>query len=216
MQGKFLTVKINETLSLNSKHFGNESNNIDILSKGLHDLRLAPPQKLVIATKCVNLCEKFHSYFHFEQSYFYLLLGKQTKSNKAFEDALTQDPLNREAIHYLEKPEKEFIGMPYKRDFRHFLDFLEFALGDTAINSPYPQGSYWDMYERYLVSNDIKDLHKTIETIAFAHKAYHVNAAKLYYNRHLCFLKMDNEILAKNDLVKARNLDKNVAISLDT
>jgi hypothetical protein len=216
MQGKFLPVKINESLSLNSRHFGGENYNIDILSKELHDGRLAPPQRFVIASKCVRLCEKFHSYFHFEQSYFHLLLAKRTKSKQALEEAIIQDPLNREAIHYLEKPDKEFIGMPYKRDFRNFLDFLEFAIGDTAVNVPYPQGSYWDMYEKYLVSNDIKDLHKTIEIISAAHKTYHMNAAKIYYNRHLCFLEMDNEILAKNDLIKARNLDKNVAISLDT
>jgi hypothetical protein len=212
MQGKFLKVKINESLSLTSRHFGDEACNIDILSNELQDRRLVPPQRLVITTKCVRLCEKFHSYFHFEQSYFHLLLGKQTKLIQAFEEAVIQDPLNREAIHYLEKPEKEFIGMPYKRDFRHFLDFLEFAIGDTVVDAPYPQGSYWDFYDKYLISNDVKDLHKTIEAISAAHKIYHINAAKIYYNRHLSFLEMDNEILAKNDLIKAKNLDKNVAI----
>ena len=213
MQGKFLTVKINESLSLHPKHFGNESYNIDVMSKELYDGRLAFPQRLVIATKCVNLCEKFHSYFHFEQSYFHLLLGKQMNSKKAFEDAIIQDPLNNEARHYLERVGIEFTGIPYQRDFKNFSDFLSFAIGDTAINAPYPQQSYWDFYNKYITKWDVKDLEKTIEAISVAHKSYHMNAAKIYYNRHLCFLQMDNKILAKNDLVKAMNLDKNIAIA---
>lgn len=120
--------------------------------------------------------------------------------------------MNHEAKHYLEASDEIFTGNSYMRDFKDFPDFLVFAIGDTATNTPYLQGSYWDFYTRYLTTQDIQDLIKTLETISLAHKSYHMNAAKVYYNRHLCFKAMDNEILAKNDLVKAKNLDKSVAI----
>jgi tetratricopeptide (TPR) repeat protein len=207
MQGKFLTVNINECLSLNDKHFGDPNLNIDHLSKSLPELE--PKQQLVIATKCVNLCEKFHSYFHFEQSYFHLLLGKQQNSSEEYEAAIFQDPLNDEAKHLLNS---NLTDKLYTRDFQSFSEFLKFAVGNNILNTEYLQGSYWYWYDKYCETNDLNFLIKTVETISSAHQLYHTNAAKIYYNRHLCFKSLGNEILAKNDLVKARNLDKSIYI----
>lgn len=77
MQEKFLKVEINNCLSLNDKHFSDSQHNIDYLSESLNFETVDLQQRLNLATKSINLCEKFHSYFHFEQSYFHLLLGKK-------------------------------------------------------------------------------------------------------------------------------------------
>ena len=127
MQRKFLTININECLSLNDKHFADMNLNIDYLSKSLPELE--HKQQLVIATKCVNLCEKFHSYFHFEQSYFHLLLGKLQQSSEQYEAAIFQDPLNYEAKHLLNNFQSNsnvtFKDTLYTRDFQNLKQFLE-------------------------------------------------------------------------------------------
>ncbi len=207
MQGEFLSTNINECLSLNERHFADININIDYLSKSLS--QLDPQQQLAIATKCINLCEKFHSYFHFEQSYFHLLLGRQQSASEQYEAAVLQDPLNNEAIHLLNQT-TEHSDKLYVRDFKDFSDFLKFAIGDSGFDGGYLPGSYWDWYEKYCESNDLQYLIKTVETISSAHQLYHTNAAKIYYNRYLCFQSLGNEILAKNDLIKSKNLDKSI------
>jgi hypothetical protein len=209
MQGEFLPININECLGLNETHFTDMNLNIEYLSKSLPEL--APQQQLIIAAKCVNLCEKFHSYFHFEQSYFHLLLGRQQNSPAQYEAAVFQDPLNYEAQHLLSQT-TEPLNQLYVRDFKDFSDFLKFAIGDNPSDEGYLSRSYWDYYNKYCESNDIEYLIKTVETISSAHQLYHTNAAKIYYNRHLCFKALGNDILAKNDLIKSNNLDKNILV----
>ena len=70
---KLMEVKINDCLSY--KNFEKDIN-IDLLSKLLLNKETQLNEKLEMATRCVNLCEKFHSYFHYEQSYFHLFLAK--------------------------------------------------------------------------------------------------------------------------------------------
>ena len=206
----FLVTNINSALALTNEMLPADKN-IDQLSKSLLDSSMESSEQLQIATKCVNLCEKFHSYFHYEQSFFHLLLGKKTRSISEYEAAILQDPMNYEAKHLLNNLQTdtniEFPYILYTRDFQNFSDFLKLVIDDNVINYQYLAESYWDYYDRFIATDDIQYLIKTLEMISMAHQKYHNNAAKIYYNRHLVFKNLDNEILAKNDLIKAKNLD---------
>lgn len=211
MKNKFLTVQINSCLSLTDDLLQNDMN-IDLLSKSLQNSDLPLQNKLNIATTCVNLCEKFHSYFHYEQSYFHLLLAKhlsdENEKNEQLEKAIFQDPLNHEAKSLLNC---RLIEKKYERDLQSFKDFLFFVGVKENISIHTLQNSYWSYFEKYQQTNDIEFLKKALDTIAEAHKNYHTNAAKIYYNRHIIFYELGNEILGKNDLVKTKNLDSSIA-----
>ncbi len=230
---EFLSTNIKNCLAILDTHFVDLEEDIDLLSHRListHKLE----EKLLIATKCVDLCEKFHSYFHFEQSYFHLLLAKlylerdeKDDAIKQLEKSLFQDHLNHEALDLLIKYYNETqdndelekyknhassymvkIGRTevYSRNFSDFEGFLKFALSDPVFNEPESQ-SYWVMYEKYLKSPSVDHLIKTIDIISKNHALYHNNAARIYYNRHLIFQELGDIGLAKNDMIKSKNLD---------
>lgn len=206
-------IKINQCLSLSETNFSDKNYNIDYLASQLY-LDISSQEKLLLATRCVVLCEKFHSYFHFEQSYFHLLLAKRCSDSQErltqLELAIVQDPLNHEAKSLLSNEQSE-DAKDYTRDFKSFADFLMFAAGKTATAGSWPSESYWYYFDEYQQTNKLELLIKTVETITSAHKSYHTEAAKIYYNRHLIFAEMGNDILAQNDLIKSRNLDPSVA-----
>jgi len=234
---KFLSTNINEALSLQDYYFADQGENIDHLTNSLAQ-SLPIGNKLSIATSCVELCEKFHSYFHFEQSYFHTSLAKLYLELQSTEDAvrqlekaLFQDPLNGEALHLLvrtwsqsenpaevEKYQKHCIshnvnpddGRSYSRNFRNFTDFLKFAIANPVERAPIEE-SYWAAYEKYQTSSKIEYLMETVEQAAKCHALYHANAARIYYNRHIVFCELGHHDLAKNDLFKSRNLDSNVS-----
>jgi hypothetical protein len=216
-------VNINQCLSLTNENFSDQQYNIDYLAQKLHeDINLE--EKLSIANKCINLCEKFHSYFHFEESYFRLLLAKNLDNQelyiKELEAAIFQDPLNYEAKSLLLEvlsPDDErlndhrYIGKvndkKYERDFENYSQFLTFAIGESAVIHESPKESYWYNFSRYQETAELVLLQSTVEIISCNHKLYHCQAAKLYYNRSKIFSSMNCDTLAKNDLIKAKNLD---------
>jgi hypothetical protein len=220
-------VNINRCLSLRGENFSDNDCNIDYLAQQLHS-DIAIEEKLSIATRCVNLCEKFHSYFHFEESFFHLLLAHNVDNQelyiKELEAAVFQDPLNYEAKNLLlnilpigddKLHDHRYIGgiknEKYVRDIEDYSQFLLFAIGDRAIISQPPVGSYWDYFELYKTDYQIEALQSTVDTISIAHKLYHSEAAKVYYNRHTILQQIGSDILAKNDLIKSKNLDSNIA-----
>lgn len=223
-------VNINQCLSLRDENFGDNDSNIDYLAQQLHS-NISLDEQLSIATRCINLCEKFHSYFHFEESYFHLLLAKHTDNQelyiKELEFAIFQDPLNYEAKNLL--LEKLPIGdeklhdhrytgdikeQEYLRDIEDYSQFLLFAIGDGAIISQAPVDSYWYYFEQYKINYNIEILQSIVDAISLNHKLYHTEAAKAYYNRHIILNQVGSDILAKNDLIKSKNLDLNL-VSLD-
>ncbi len=216
-------VNINQCLSLNDENFSDNQYNIDYLAQKLHE-DISLEEKLSIANKCVSLCEKFHSYFHFEGSYFHLLLAKNLDSKelyiKELEAAIFQDPLNYEAKKLLFKElppgdnrlhDHRFHGeihdKKYERDFENYRHFLRFAIGESAIIQQPPTDSYWYNFSHYQLTNELSLLKTTVDKISSNHKFYHLQVAKLYCNRSKIFYSMDCDILAKNDLIKAQNLD---------
>ena len=68
--------------------------------------------------------------------------------------------------------------------------------------------SYWN---DYLENQQNETLIKIIDKISSNHLNYHQESAKLYINRATIFYKLGKIDLAKNDLVKAHNLDRNLA-----
>jgi len=216
-------VNINQCLSLTDENFSDQQYNIDYLAQKLHE-NINLEEKLSIANRCINLCEKFHSYFHFEESYFRLLLAKNLDNQelyiKELEAAIFQDPLNYEAKNLLLEilssederlNDHRYIGHvktdKYERDFEDYSQFLTFAIGESAMAHEPPKESYWYNFSRYQERSELALLQSTVDIISCNHKLYHGQAAKLYYNRSKIFSSMNCDILAKNDLIKAKNLD---------
>lgn len=173
-----------------------------------YEINLSVNDYIKIMNEQIHFFEKFHSYFHFEQSYFHLLLAKSSLEicEENLKAAIFQDPLNYEAMELLGEVKMQKI--PYTRDFQNFNDFIKFCA--LQNNPQMSETSYWYFFEQYLQTKNLDLLVQTVNAISAAHKKYHEEAAKLYYNRHLVFYEMNNEMLAKNDLIKARNLNPSI------
>jgi hypothetical protein len=219
---------INQCLALTNENFSDSQYNIDYLSQKLHS-NISLDKKLLIATRCVNLCERFHSYFHFEESFFHLLLAKNTNNQELFieelEAAIFQDPLNYEAKDLLNKKlpidnprlddhryTSDIKEAKYSRYIEDYKNFLLFAIGDTSLITYSPTDSYWYNFEQYKIKPEVEVLRFIVNLISTNHKLYHTEAAKIYYNRYIVFDEMGSDILAKNDLMKSKNLDFNIVL----
>jgi hypothetical protein len=225
----FKVVNINHCLSLRDENFVDTSYNIDYLSAKLFE-KLDIEEKLSIATSAINLCEKFHSYFHFEESYLHLLLAKRSGCNSELyvselEAAIFQDPLNYEARNLLEEilpggdvrlSDHRYSGgrrlEEYCRYLPSYSHFLKFACSCDVVLTQPQTDSYWHKLELYESCGEVELLQSAVERITASHKLYHSEAAKLYYNRYVLFNIKSCTILAKNDLVKAKNLDKTLLL----
>lgn len=201
-------IKINKILYLENFYFKDPYNNIDFLNKKATlskdlDERLS---LLILATEKI---EKFHSYFHFEQSYFNLQLAihfikenKISEANKQLELAIFQDHVNEQAIALLNKKESY---SNYKRQYDNFSDYLYFATDEKGNATS--KNSYWDDYLKYQQNPRSEILETIISKIRHNHLEYHKEAAKLYLNRAITFHNLGQKDLFKNDLIKANNLD---------
>lgn len=200
---KLINLDINQILLLGDYEFKNSLNNIDYLNRAaISENELS--RKLELLSLATILVEKFHSFFHFEQSYFYLKLAilysninDQKLEKEQLDLAVFQDRLNFQAISMLSG--SAYIE-DYKRPYNDFIDYLCFASNEKVTKSKI-QG-YWSKSQDSIES--IKDI---IEEIRDRHLKYHQESAKLYLNRSLIFHLLSKYDLAKNDLVKAHNLD---------
>ncbi|MGB4191397.1 MAG: hypothetical protein WBJ81_02460 [Rickettsiales bacterium] len=210
---KLLELDINKILLLDKHRFKNNQNSIDYLNNlALKELnsekRLA---WLKIATAKV---EKFHSYFHFEQSYFHLQLAKALLKQQRLEQAeeqlkaaLFQDPLNLEAKAI--SIDNNQNVKEYKRVYENFLGYLFFATEENEVAEAKALG-YWQDYLDYQKNQEEIILGKIIEQIRWHHLNYHIEAAKLYLNRALVFHQLGSLEIAKNDIRKANYLDNKI------
>ena len=203
---QLIDLKVNEILLLRDIFFNNSSNSIEFLNdlaKRTKNLE----EKFLLLKEATQKIEKFHSFFHFEQSYFHLQLAisylKEDNNDKAVEQlelALFQDHLNQQAKSLLEGtkcPEKQL----YQRQYSNFTDYVSFATEEKKISRIEPEkNSYWK----------ITNLEKIIEAIRHQHLNYHIESAKLYLNRAMVFYELGEIDLAKNDLVKASYLDSSL------
>lgn len=203
---RLIELNINQVLLLDNYKFNDSSNNIEFLNQQAL-ITKSLDERLNLLSRAASLVEKFHSFFHFEQSYFHLLLAKNylitNQNDFAAEElraAIFQDHINYEAQDLLNnKPPKVF----YERLFKSFAEYISFASGE-AVTKIVAQG-YWT------IKADTKEnINEIINRIREHHQNYHIEAAKIYLNRALIFYNLHEANLAKNDIIKANNLDSNI------
>ncbi len=209
---QLLELNLNKILLLDNYHFKDSSNNIDYLNR-LTSIQTDLEIALSLLNSATSKIEKFHSFFHFEQSYFHLQLAlihlKEKQHEQMFEalkSAIFQDPLNIYAKQILAG---DYQISHYQRPYNNFLNYLEFATEEEVKHSN-DQG-YWNDYAQYQQTQQNEILTEIIEKIRYHHLNYHQESAKLYINRAIIFYQLGQIDLAKNDLVKANNLDSNLA-----
>ncbi len=201
---QLLDVNINKYLLLEGFKFTNPNNNIESLNKRAA-LTNSLEEQLLLLNIATQKIEKFHSFFHFEQSFFHLQLAlyylnkDEEKAKQQLELAIFQDHNNQQAIAILGGLKS---NSPYQRIYINFNDYLKFATEETAEYSG-NQG-YWNDWEN---SQDKETIENIIEKIRHHHLNYHQESAKLYLNRAIIFHALKQDELSKNDLIKANNLD---------
>lgn len=116
-------------LHINESKLFRKSRNIN----NIETSRIGGISQLILYT------DKFHSYFHFEQSFAYLFcayiyhkMGKKEKVQKYLEKSLFQDHTNPIALNF-ENPTIIDI-FKYDRHFRYEDDFLDFAIGGHLLD----------------------------------------------------------------------------------
>lgn len=200
---KLLEININKYLLLENVIFKNQYNNIDDLNKKMLSLSNTSEQ-LSLLNLATSLVEKFHSFFHFEQSFFHLQLAislleknKIPEAKMQLESAIFQDHVNEQAIALLNDSKTPI--KPYKRPFQNFIEYIKFATNEDQ--ELLEEIDYWKK------PHNIENFEHIIERIRYLHLNYHQESAKLYLNRSLIFYKLEQYYLANNDIVKATNLD---------
>ena len=94
--------KINEALLLNDDYFSQQEENIDYLVQKALGVE-SDSIKIEILCSAAEKCEKFHSYFHFEESFFHTVDGdfyQQDDPEHAaicYRNAIKLYPLNKYA-----------------------------------------------------------------------------------------------------------------------
>lgn len=188
---------------LDAPIFKNKNNNIDFLvSAAITELSLY--KQLELLSLAAKKSEKFHSFFHFEQSYFHTQFavflksqGQELEARKEFEKALFQDHLNIQAKEFLSLGHSE---VKYGRLFNSFIDYVRFA-AEEELDASHSFG-YWCFHH--------DSFEEIIADIKSRHLLYHQEAAKIYYNRSIVFNALGEEELSKNDIIKAENLDAKI------
>lgn len=208
---ELIELNLNKVLLLENHHFKNPNNSIDFLNSQAVKAKDLDEQ-MTFLQMATHKVEKFHSFFHFEQSFFHLQLAlnllknnQEKEAKEQLELAIFQDHCNDQAIAILEG--KPFIKT-YKRVYENFDEYIEFATEEKVKDTK--QESYWLDYEDYLKDPKETILRIIIDKIREHHLNYHIEAAKLYLNRAIIFFHQGEIDLAKNDLRKAFYLDSKV------
>lgn len=200
---KFIDLSIDEVLLLKNFVVNRPDESIDSLNRQA----IAADSgglKLALLSEAAKRAERFHSFFHFEQSYFHTQLAMLYTMNKEYERAkeqlnlaVFQDHANLQARQLLDFGKSEEL---YIRPYASFTEYISFAV-NGKVKDLQDEG-YWCMEH-----STIEELGELIEKIRFHHLRYHEEAAKIYLNRAMSFEQLGQMELAKNDLVKAHNLD---------
>lgn len=213
-----LEIKLNHYIFLKDYNFQDEANNIEFLNKKAKESTNINLQ-LDLLNRATSKIEKFHSFFHFEQSYFHLQFAIELISKKRINDtknqleaAIFQDHNNQQAIYLLEEVNSSDLtsrvtskslnydsSTVYKRRFDNYYQYLAFASEEDHIQN-HPSNFWKNFFSR--------EAEKIITDLKFFHLNYHQESAKLYLNRAIIFKKLGLIELANNDLRKANNLDR--------
>ena len=217
-----LEVKINKFLYLQDYYYNDFYKNIDFLNRKAilnNDLN----QKLKLLSDAILQLEKFHSFFHFEQSYYHLLLAIEYIKNNNFTQAseqikasLFQDPRNlnskilQNTLNNNEKITNKNFEVTYNRPFQDFISYLSFATNNTNLKD----SKSYNIIENKLcwwckeeILDQAEYLENVVNNIRYSHLNYHSESAKIYVNRSIIFDLLGDKSLSNNDLIKAKNLD---------
>jgi hypothetical protein len=190
----------------------------------------------------ISIIEKFHSYFHFEQSFVYTISACAHYAAKDFNStsellakALFQDPINTLALNL---PNQMQTVLLYDKNYRYEQSFLRFAIKefvtsrqleflDQAISYVYLdrirdaqillEDFFYDSHRFWLIkaiisyynydfSSALQQIKHAARMLETSHQNYHQYAARIYALRAKIFNQLGQSQIAKNDLVKARNL----------
>jgi hypothetical protein len=110
-----------------------------ILENNIHTI--LQNETLENLNQAVSIVNKFHSYFHFEQSFAYLLaayiahLKKDEHSRKDYlTKAIFQDHINEQALNFHDNASLSYI-FSYNKNIRYEKDFLQFSIGKFTPSS---------------------------------------------------------------------------------
>lgn len=211
---KLIATNINSVLLLENYPFKDNHNNIDYLNQLAYTENDLNKRKQLLDLAITKI-EKFHSYFHFEQSFFHLQLAQELIINEKYDLAqeqiklaIFQDPLNLQALELKDNfdlviKKKYLMSNNYSRQFKDFNSYILFATDEE--NQSLVQQGYWEWANNN--HHTIEILEQIIEKVKKLHLGYHYESAKFYLNRVMIHNMLNEKILAKNDLVKANNLD---------
>ena len=122
-----MTLNLYKILNIPEYIILNDDNNIH---------KLLSQNTLETLHKAISIVNKFHSYFHFEQSFAYLLaayimyLKKDDASTKEYlTKAIFQDHINEQALNFYNNASFAYI-VSYNKNIRYEKDFLHFAIGE--------------------------------------------------------------------------------------
>jgi hypothetical protein len=183
----------------------------------------------------VLIINKFHGYFHFEQSFLYLicayinwLMSNDKEKTLYLEKAIFQDHNNQQALDFdnVNKDVKKIFS--YNKNYKYERDFLSFALGefkyipqlillDNFLSSGDEDGDcnyqshrlYFAKSMKYLfkkeLDSSLAEIDKAIKMVENSHQSYHFLASDIYAKRSNIFKLMGRLELADNDLVKSHD-----------
>jgi len=133
-----IVTNINSVLLLENYPFKDNHNNIDYLNQLAYTENDLNKRKLLLDLAITKI-EKFHSYFHFEQSFFHLQLAQELIISEKYDLAqeqiklaIFQDPLNLQALELKDNfdlviKKKYLISKNYSRQFKDFNSYILFA-----------------------------------------------------------------------------------------
>jgi len=190
----------------NADHYNNKAK--ELFDKGL------PQEAILLYNKAVRLGGGMHVYFHWLGGLLYLLLFKAYKENnlseeasKALEHAIFLDHslnANIDIIQYLRALNLEEILIShhspyYAADSKH----LVFSYNCQERIEGLLSLVYQDKNDELL-----QKLTSITRLASEQHLHYHIECSKIYFNRGLCFLDINERELAINDFNIALEFDK--------
>ncbi len=190
----------------NADHYNNKAK--ELFDKGL------PQEAILLYNKAVRLGGGMHVHFHWLGGLLYLLLFKAYKENnlseeasKALEHAIFLDHslnANINIKQYLGALNLEEILIShhspyYAANSKH----LVFSYNSEQVLELLKSLVYQDKYDELLQS--LRDIAKLASE---QHLHYHIECSKIYFNRGLCFLAINEKELAINDFNIALEFDK--------
>jgi tetratricopeptide (TPR) repeat protein len=201
----FITTKQDITMP-NADYYNNKAK--ELFDNGL------PQEAILLYNKAVRLGGGMHVHFHWLGGLLYLLLFKAYKehnfndeANKALEHAIFLDhslTANIDIRQYLEALNLEEVLISHKSPY-------------YTANSQHLVFSY-NCQERiegllslvYQDKNDelLQKLTSITKLASEQHLHYHIECSKIYFNRGLCFLAINERELAINDFNIALEFDK--------